>query len=500
MRNEIMKTVFIYMCGAWRRRYLICLPILILPILGLVISIMSPKRYETRTTLLIQEAAMMNPFLKDLTVSTNLKKRMESLNALLHSHHVLSDVAFKLELIKEETPHQEKIRVIRSLSNSLQARLVGNEIVEIKYVSRDPKKMVEVLNNVTVRFLEKIIAPQRSSIYKSESFLKKELDKREENLLSAEAELADYKSQHASGLPELHSRNVIRLSQFRDDLAEKRTLLKGALAERKAMKSRLAQTNPVVGQIEQQIVKVMGDLAVLRSKYQDQHSSVRAALRKLESLQGERAKTMAVKRELTGETMERLWDRAANIEASDQNMPLLVEQLKHLQEAENKVKSLEEEVKSLEFEYTEVEKIVSGYGNHEKKIEGLKRSVSVKRKIFEDLSERHQLALVTGALGKFEESDRVKMVDPPFEPTKPSNLPLLIQILAGLISGIFLGLGLAVTAEMLDTSVHVQKQVESLTNLPVLVRIPIQKSLGFDTETGGLDLEQELDKKLKSIG
>jgi hypothetical protein len=60
--------------------------------------------------------------------------------------------------------------------------------------------------------------------------------------------------------------------------------------------------------------------------------------------------------------------------------------------------------------------------------------------------------------------------------------------------------GLAVISEMLDTSVHTKKHLEDLTKIPVLVRLPIQKSLGFDAITGELDLEKELDNTLKLIG
>lgn len=482
-----MKTLLILFQAGWRRRYVICLPILIMPIFGFIIGVVSAKKYETRTTLLIQESSMMNPFMKDLTVATNLKKRMESLNALLHSHHILSDVAFKMKMITEDTDHSEKVRVIQELSRSLQARLVGNEIVEIKYVSKDPSEMVDTLNEVTLRFLEKIIAPQRSSIFKSEDFLKKEIDKKKVGLIEAEAKLADYKSQHASGLPELHARNVIRLSQFKDDLSERRTLLKGAKAERNSLKSRLSQTNPVVGQIEQQLVELMGELALLRSRYQDEHSSIRGVLRKISSLQQQRAEAMEAKDSLTNETMERLWDRASNIESSDENMPLLIEQLKQLQDIENRIQSLEEEVKNLETEYANVEKIVREYGEHEKQIETLKRDINVKRQIYEDLAKRHQLAIVTGALGKFEESDQIKMVDPPFQPTKPSNLPLLVQIIAGLFAGIFLGFGMAAILEIIDTSIHTQDELEKLTGLKVLIRLPLQKAIGFDELTGDLD-------------
>ena len=80
------------------------------------------------------------------------------------------------------------------------------------------------------------------------------------------------------------------------------------------------------------------------------------------------------------------------------------------------------------------------------------------------------------------------MVDPPFQPTKPSNLPLFIQIIAGLFAGIFLGFGIATILEIIDTSIHTQDELEKLTGLKVLIRLPLQKAIGFNEKTGDFDL------------
>ena len=114
---------------------------------------------------------------------------------------------------------------------------------------------------------------------------------------------------------------------------------------------------------------------------------------------------------------------------------------------------MEQEVAALETEFESNNLKVRSYGVHEKEITNLDRDIVVKRKIYEDLASRHQLAEVTGALGKFEEGDRVKMIDPPFEPTKPSNYPLFVYLIAGAMAGGFLGCGLGAVLEVADTRI-----------------------------------------------
>ncbi|MEF1341686.1 chain-length determining protein, partial [Vibrio rotiferianus] len=87
--NDLRSNLTAMLVGAWRRRYLIVLPMLILPILGLGVSRLLPTTYISHTSMLIQETAKLNPFLEDIAVSTMLKDRLSALSTLLKSRHVL---------------------------------------------------------------------------------------------------------------------------------------------------------------------------------------------------------------------------------------------------------------------------------------------------------------------------------------------------------------------------------------------------------------------------
>lgn len=475
MRSFVMKNIACILWGAWRRRYLIAVPIFVMPVLGLLIGLFSPKKYESHTTILIQEAAKQNPFLEDLAVAINMKSRMEALNALLHSRHILADVASKMDLIDKETTEEERSIRIAELSRSLGAILVGDDLIKITYRAENPEKMAEVLTLVSRRFVERVIAPQRTAIRNSEAFLEKELESRKKELGEAESRLAKYKSRYASELPNLHASNAGRLGHLWEALAERRTALDGARAAGESLRSRLSHTNPVVGRLEEAIVEILSKLAVLRSRYTDQHTQVQAAMRMLKSLEEERAKTIQASQIRGSENLERLWNMASSTQVSKDGatQPILVSQLQRLQDADAMVRGLEEEVASLENQVTELDARISSYGEHEQRLAELQREIDVKLGIYNDLAKRHQKARVTGALGKSDEAERVKLIDPPFTPVVPSNLPLFVFVLAGLVSGIALGVGLATALELIDTSVRRRDVMARLTDAPVFARIPV---------------------------
>ena len=83
--SELKYRIVIILCSAWRRRYMMVIPILIFPVLGFFIGKMAPTKFQSHTSMLIQETAKMNPFLEDIAVSTMLKDRLNALRTLLKS-------------------------------------------------------------------------------------------------------------------------------------------------------------------------------------------------------------------------------------------------------------------------------------------------------------------------------------------------------------------------------------------------------------------------------
>lgn len=480
IRSALVKNIASLLWAGWRRRYLIMVPVLLMPFVGLSVGFLSAKKYETSTTILFQEASEHNPFLEDLAIATNLRSRMEALNALLHSRHILASVAWQRELLNKEMDEQEKARVIAELSKALKAKLVGDNLIKISYQAEEKTHMKETLSMVSMRFVERVLAPQRSSIIQSESFLAEELEGRRADLQTAEKALAVYRNEFASELPTLHSANVARLSELKGFQAERRIELEGAKAAQASLAMRLSQTNPVVGKIEEAIINVMAELTQLRARYTDEHSKVQNVLAQLQSLERERNRILASMNainngDLNKVKLERLWAIATTTqenESGTRNHPLLISQLERLQQADDHIQRLDKEVSSLNSEITRLQKKVSGYGQHERRLNELQRDIQVRQKIFEDLSERHEMARVTRSLGKNEESERVKLIDPPFEPLAPINLSIVIFVAAGLVAGVGLGLGLAVIAELLDTSIRRKDTLVEMLNVPVLARVP----------------------------
>ncbi len=458
--------------SGWRNRYVIIIPVLTLPVLGLLIGIFTPKHYTSHTSMLVQETAKMNPFLEDLSVSVVINDRIDALKTLLHSRHILGTVAEEQGLINAETSAKEHDQIIAEISDALTVQMVGKDLIRIDYKSHNPEGMKEMLTAVSKQFVEQLLAPELSSMKDSSHFLTEHLKYRQEALQQAEAALIAFKNQHATELPELHLSNISRLTQLKQRLSERQAEIAGAIQSLGGIDQQLSKTNPVLGRIEEQIIRIREELSINRTRYTDQHSSIQNSLTTLKRLEEERQYILTHTEQETD--IGQLWSIASStpINSNMNKQPLLVSQLENLQLTRSKVDGLSEEIKSLKQMVEKLEEQTSAYGENSSEFSRLERDLTIKRDLYDDLLLRYEKARITGSLGVFERDKRVKVIDRPFTPTTPINLPIYLFVISGLFGGILLGCSFSVILEFMDTSLRRRNRLEELTGVPVLSRIP----------------------------
>lgn len=470
--SELKLRIIVILNAAWRQRYVIVIPILIMPFIGFFVGKMAPTNYVSHTSMLIQETAKMNPFLEDIAVSTMLKERLNALSTLLKSRHVLTAVAKEHRLINDDMTAAERDSVINRLSSSLNVTQLGKDFLKITLNAPSPTGMEEMLASISEHFIEQLLAPERSSIKDSSEFLAIHIEKRRSELEEAENALADFKNRYASVTPEMQSQALGRLASLKQSYAEKKAELAGVEKSLGSLDQQLSKTNPVVGKIEDQIIEIRSELTLLKAKYTDSHSAVQGKQRELRRLENERK--LLLQTEQPNISSDQLWDIASssNLREIGDIQPLLVTQLHSLQLVRGRYESLTEETKSLEEMIGKLESEANRFGDNAKTMGRLARNVQVKRQLYDELIQRYEMAQLTGSLGVFEENKRVKIIDLPYTPSGPSNLPIIVFILAGLIAGVGLGVGVATLIELFDSSIRRKEEIETITNAPLLTQIP----------------------------
>jgi capsular polysaccharide biosynthesis protein len=131
MGNSLRDIVFLVLRAGWRRRFLIIVPILLLPPIGFAIGLHAAKTYEAHMTMLIQEPAKDSPYLDDLAVSTRLQERMPVLKSLVRNTQFIEAVATDVGLITEATPNAIRRKITDQIATGLTIELIGTDLVEL---------------------------------------------------------------------------------------------------------------------------------------------------------------------------------------------------------------------------------------------------------------------------------------------------------------------------------------------------------------------------------
>lgn len=458
--------------AAWRQRYVIVIPILIFPIVGGLLSYTSSKQYRSHTSMLIQETAKMNPFLEDIAVSTGFKERIAGLRTLLKSRHILLSVAQEQSMVTEDMSAEERERVVNYLSSRLSVSQLGNDFVKISLTSENRDEIKPLLESVSKHFIEQLLAPERSSIQDSSTFLKIHIDKRRDELEIAEQNLAEFQTQNPEISPRLQEENLSRLATLKQNLAEKEALLAGLEKSLGTLDQQLSRSNPVVGKLEEQIIDTRSNLTLLKARYTDTHSLVLSKERELKRLEADR--NALVSSETTPIDSDVLWDIVSTQTISDEGeLPiLLIAQLQSLQQARGQYESLRAETQSLDGMIIELQQTTFNYSEKAKTLSQLQRETVHKQRLYDELTERYEMAQLSGSLGIFEQNKRVKIIDLPYRPGTPINLPMAMYIILGVLAGIALGGGIAAIIEIFDSSIRYKDELEKTTNLPVLATFP----------------------------
>ncbi len=476
MNIRIVKNIFKICNSAWRYRYTIVLPTLIMPIVGFLVSFLAPSHYESHTTILLQDTTEMNPILEDFSVSTNLEERQQALKILLKSRTVLKSVIYDLGYVTEQSTNAEIDREISKISSSLSVAF-GGELIKISYNSKEKTDIKKILETVTKHLIQLILAPNKSWQNTSMNFLNSQVDTYKQELYLAEKKLSEYKTTHALELPEIHKANVTRLTELSASFADKKSELAGAEASLSEFNKNLAHTNPIVGKLEENIIKIKTELSMLKSRYTEQHSQVQAAIRELNRLQQERQKIINASEKLSTDDVQRLWNLASSTavvstEGNMQSTTILASQLQAVQEANSIVTSLRNEVDYIQQQIETLRKKVYDFSEIERSLSTLTRDVEIKKKLYDDFKYRQGLAQVTSDLIEYEEGERVKVIDKPFNPTIPIKIPAIIFIIAGIFAGIGIGTAIAAISEITDTTLRLIDDLEQAYGIPVIVRIP----------------------------
>lgn len=481
VREQIKRLLYLTLYAIYTRAKLFVIPLLVVPFVIILLTVTAQKKYVNHATILIEESALLNPYLDDLSFSFDLSNRMAALRTLVISRKVLIAVAKETQLVPENATPAQIEKIHQELSQALSLSLVGDELVRVNFIWHEQSKMKLVLEKVVEKFIERLLAPTRASLDSSEQFFYQQLNSIRDELELSEEALAAFKSTNSNTLPAVLHSNRQTFDKLLSDQQQKTIVLSGAQAKLKALATKMGQANPILGRIEEKIIVAESELSFLKTRYTEKHSKVISKKRELQSIRNRQQSLLESAEDLDPTNIEQLWQMANTLPSGkDNESNVLVSQILKLEEAKNEVAQHQQEYDMLEQQVKLVGERLLVTSDIEKQLRKLERDYDVKQSLYKDMLSRYEMAKVTGKLVKYEGPDKVKTIERAYSPTQPINTSLVASIIVGIILGVFTSSTIVFVATLFDSHLKDIQTIEKLSSLEVVTILPIVKNTPVD--------------------
>ena len=432
MQKSVSTIIMQLIAAAWRRRVLLLTPMLVLLPLSILGAKFLPRTYVSTALMVMQESDRNNPFLKKSGVDYTLVKRINGLEAWLKSDHVLTQIF--LPFRKYDPVSQPRLFKVEldEFRKSFYLELVGNDFLRFSLADHSPKNLGKKLEAITSRFLEGLLVPD-TSVQSAGQLV---LQSHHKMLMAIKAQRRQAERSYRAAAAKLDARtNSVLLKTQKKQLKKLRALY----ADNKNKLARL--------RMQQQHDGVMLENNVDAQKWRNA-------------------------------------DDEKKIKISSASDRIEVGALHGVGDMERQQAVLKIRINRLENSINSAMNTGGDLIQLEKRLAQMNQAEQLAQQKYDQSSLRLANVNVQSPLGILNAPEGIKIVDPPKDPVRPATSGLKI-IAAGLLGAVFLGLGMAVLAELTDQRIFTAEETRELTGLRILGRLPNTRRTKRDKKTNG---------------
>jgi polysaccharide biosynthesis transport protein len=412
-----------------------------------------PKKYMSSTLILVETEKVPESFIPKVATSER-GLRVETVRP-----EILSRT--RLERVLEETgPYPEiesKTTGVDSLRKAIVINISGSDGFTIEFYHTNPHKAQEVTDRLAHLFIDETIKSREQQVEGAVDFLVTQVNEARAQLENKDAAVRRYKEEHMGRLPEQLQTNLASMQMLQREAQTVEESLYFAHEKQDALARGLVRASggssgTGTPAAPDDLAALRSQLAVLRSRYTEEHpdvESLKARIARLEGRQvpppvGEEQMTVS-QASVTREQVER-----ANAE----------------------VTKLEERQRDLAGRIAAVRANVEETPRTEQALSTLMRDYQKLNENYVALLSKQLEAQMSGRLEQRWKGDRFRILDPASLPERPVSPRPRLYLGLGAVLGLFVGLGAAMTAEFFDTTIKDSEDLQSAQAYPVLACIP----------------------------
>jgi polysaccharide biosynthesis transport protein len=458
-----------YLNIARRRRFWIILPAITVLIAATILAWRLPNVYRCETTILVDPQKVPEGYIH-ATVTSSITDRLSTIQEQVTSPAELKKLIDTMGLypdLKKRLGEQELIRFMQQSIGVEPVNSMGSQLsaFRITFKSKNPVEAAQVANQVAAMFIEENLKAREQQSYGTADFLESELQKTQTQLQQKESELGEVRSRYIEDLPESEQFHVQESENLRLQLRTAQEHISRDQQEKVYLQSLMAATSPTVdvdlgsasSAHQSQVEGLQSKLSALRGRYGPDHPDVKRLQAQLDKLQEGQADAPAA----TAAPSAAALGKSHN--------PVVESQLEKLDQDIADQKANAAKIQSdIDFHISKIQRVPI----FEQKTAGITRDYDALRARYTQLLDKKLSADTASAMESRQKSERFVILDPAQVPEKPFSPNRPLMILAGLLGGLFIGVGVAAAMELADESVRDGREAERILGKPVLTGVP----------------------------
>lgn len=445
---------------------------------ALVIGATWPKRYESSTTILVQESNIVTGLMEGRAVATTVADRASIAREVIFSRKVMADILEVGGWMTRQPPPSpvEQDRMIESITNRTKITSPRDNLIEISYSDGDAARSYRVTQRLAESFIQESLAAKERESRNAFEFINGQVEAYHKKLTDAEDKLKAYREANVDARPGGEADSNARIAQLRSQVEQARMEMMEQSSRENALVSQVSGESEVTavqtrdGQIRAQLAELQGQLDKLLLTYTDDYPDVVRIRHQMQDLQESLKRNEAQKAAKA--------TNPSSIDSTVQYNPLYTELRSKLNEVRRNRGATSSRLAASQSMLNDELERSKRIASSENALSELTRDYEVNRDIYQDLLKRRENARVSMDLDQKQQGLTFRIQEPAVMPLRPSGLRLMHFAMAGLGLGIVLPLGLLFGYARFDPRARSAAQIERMAGVPVLATIPVYATPG----------------------
>ncbi len=433
-----------------------------------VLGYLTPKKYTSYATILLDGKTIIAPLMKGAAVSADTNDWSKVAEEIVSSRKSMTRLMRELGYIEDSISSQKDEIMLDKFRENTKVSLTGNDnYLQIGFEHTDPYFAKEVATHLTDIFIDATHGSRAGESQEAFEFIDIQVSTYHEKLLIAEEQLKEFKNKRLSEGTGSEAGVAERLQRMQKIVDESSLDLKEARMTRDSLNNQLkseVQTTISLGrqsQLFQRLKGLQDKVASLRLQYRDTHPDIVNIQYQIDDLK------------------RRIDEEKDNKSTEYSGLGDGIKSNKVYQDIRLQLSVVNTRIATLETRIAETKKNIAkerqkGAGVHtsDAELAELTRNYNVNKKLYEDLLKRREAARVSKEIDEQHKGLSIKIYEPAYLPLTPSGLRFIHYILLGVLFGGLIPAVLLYMYQLVDNSIKSVELLKVKEDVPVIGSVP----------------------------